>query len=467
MKKNNVFKQYFTPTDIADIIIDNIDIKDAENIIDLSVGEGELLISCTRRWENAQLLGFDIDNDVLNKFKGKITSKIELNNGDSLNDQTYLHSLKYNNILLNGGFDLCIGNPPFDAYYKINVKGKKITIPIEYLFLKKYISICKHNGYIVIILPNGILTNKSNKYIREEILESTTICKIISLPYNIFSAAHAKTEVLVLKKCVEVNKCDFEIEFINIDYNMKMERFKMNKIKKSELVERMDFEYYINKNSVLNTKKGNQVNIKFEKLSSIIEEHKRGSTVYGDKRYFVKNGLRYLHTTNLTNIGINYAKKELYIEENSIMDKKSGHTKIGDVLFVRVGKSCAGRVAIVHSVDDIGVASDCIYIFRMKNIDPYYFVIIMKTKFMKTRLDLLKHGSCASVISKQDLLNLDIPIMSSKIQKEVHLKYKFILNNYKKVNNKESIININNELNQLIDKIDNLLWKEESYEVSC
>lgn len=464
MNVNNVFKQYFTPKDIADIIIDNIDIKEVDSIIDLSVGEGELLISCSTKWKDAQLIGFDIDNDVLNKFKGKITSKIELNNGDSLIDQTYFHSLKYNYILQNGGFDICIGNPPFDAYHKINMKGKKINIPIEYLFLKKYISICKNNGYIVIILPNGILTNKSNKYIREEILETVTVCKIISLPYNIFSMAHAKTEVLVLKKIVEDNKDNFEIEFININKNIETKMFRINKITKNQLIERMDCDYYVNQKKI---KEERQVNIKFEKLLDIIEEHKRGSTIYGIKRYFVKHGLRYLHTTNITNIGINYKKKELYIEENSIMDKKSGHTKIGDVLFVRVGKSCVGRVAIVDSIDDIGVASDCIYIFRMKIVDPYYFVIIMKTKFMKMRLELLKHGSCASVISKQDLLNLGIPIMSSEIQKKVHLKYKLILNNYKKANNEECLISINNELNKLVDNIDSLLGKEESYEVSC
>lgn len=466
MKYNNIYKQYFTPTDIADIIIDNVDIKSVNNAIDLSVGEGELLIACSKKWRNAKLVGFDIDNDVLNKFRGKTIDNIEIINGNSLEDGTYLQSLSCNEILANGGFDLCIGNPPFDAYYKIDLKGKKVNIPIEYLFLKRYISVCKDNGYVVIILPNGILTNKYNKYIREEILQLTTVVKVISLPYNVFSKAHAKTEVLVLKKKVDLNKGKFEIEFINIDNNLEIKQYKVSMISKSDLVERMDSEYYINKNSISNIKMERLVNVKFKKLSDITKEHGRGATVYGEKRYFVSDGLKYLHTTNITHIGIQYSKKELYIEENSIMDKKSGHTKIGDVLLVRVGKNCAGRVAIVDSAEDIGVASDCIYIFRIKDIDPYYFVIVMKTKFMKKRLKLLMHGSCASVISKQDLLNLQIPILDNKIQKNVHSKYKKILKNYRKVNNKNDVNNLSNELIELIGSIDELLRREEYYEIS-
>lgn len=456
MNKNKEFKQYFTPQNIAKIIVKNIDIENLQNAIDLSVGEGELLKACKERWDNLQLVGFDIDKEVLNKVKKEIDENIELINGDSLEEKTYLKAKKYNEILLQGGFDLCIGNPPFDAYYKINIKGKDTTVPIEYLFLKKYMSICKENGYLVIILPNGILTNKFNDYIRKEIIREMDICKIIGLPNNIFTNAYAKTEVLILKK-KQTEKNNYKIEFINIINDNNIERVIVSNIKKCELIERMDCEYYLNRKKVYVDISTSENNIKFVKMSEIVKEHNRGATVYGEKRYFVEHGLRYLHTTNITNIGIDYSKKEKYIEKGSVMDKKVAHTKVGDVLVVRVGNKCAGRTAIINSKQEIGVASDCIYIFRLKDIDPYYFVILMKSNFMNKRLQLLKHGSCATVISKRDLLNLNIPIISEAMQKKIHMKYRRLLNKYAKDKSEQSLLNINIGINALIDLVDKIL----------
>ncbi|MBY6790528.1 N-6 DNA methylase [Clostridium botulinum] len=451
-------KQYFTPKNIAQIIVDNINIDNFENIIDLSVGEGELLKACRSKWNNSWLIGFDIDKNVLRKFKGEVNANIELINGDSLDENTYLKSKKFNKVILKGGFDLCIGNPPFDAYYKVNIKGKKVTIPIEYIFLKKYISICKRDGYVVIILPNGILTNKSTQYIRKEIVDEMQVCKIIGLPNDIFFNAYAKTEVLILKKKIS-DKNKYKIEFINITSNNKIEKLEIRNLEKNELINRMDCEYYINKHKL---KSNILKKVDLMPMMDLVKEHNRGATIYGEKRYFVRNGLKYLHTTNITDIGINYSKKELFIEENSIMDKKRAHTRIGDIIVARVGNKCAGRVAIINSEDDIGVASDCIYIFRMKNINPYYFVIVMKTNFIKNRLDLIKHGSCATVISKEDLLKIEIPIVSEETQNYIGYKYKEILDRYNGNDTEE----IKSEMNILIDSMDKILREEDNDEVS-
>ncbi|MGJ8742323.1 N-6 DNA methylase [Clostridium botulinum] len=447
MDRKKTYRQYFTPKKIAEIIVNEIEIETPKNIVDLSVGEGELLIACNYKWDRSLLYGIDIDGAVLKKLNKKKLNNIKLFKGNSINNKVF-KNYDINNVLFNGGFELCIGNPPFNAYNRIKIGNKNLIIPLEYIFLKKYIEICKENGQIVIILPNGIFSNNIYRYIRQEIVEELTIKKIISLPYKAFENAAAKTEILFLQKKKDKRKKNSLIELIKIDNNCNIIVRDMVKIKNSELINRMDMEYYMAKKVV------NKTLFKEKALKHLVFKHNRGATEYGEKRFFSNKGLKYLHTKNITDIGINYLKYELYIEENSNMDKKSAHTKVGDVVMSRVGK-ILGKVAIINNEDDIGVASDCLFIFQLIKINPYYFVILMKTNFMKNRLRTLIHGSCARVINKKELLEMKIPLLENSFQKYIEEKYKKILSEYNKNNSNNE--ELTKKLNDLIKILDNKL----------
>ena len=64
----------------------------------------------------------------------------------------------------------------------------------------KYLN--EENGYLAIVIPDGILTNATSQYVRDWIVEHFKILAVVSLPQHTFSHVRAgvKSSVLFLKK---------------------------------------------------------------------------------------------------------------------------------------------------------------------------------------------------------------------------------------------------------------------------
>lgn len=122
-------------------------------------------------------------------------------------------------------FDFIITNPPFGsivrqterAYLKnyklslkecdwLDIKESKETYKdqqsTEILFIEQAHNFLKENGYLAIVIPDGILTNSSLQHIRDKIEEFYRIIAVISMPQSAFSptGAGVKSSVLFLKK---------------------------------------------------------------------------------------------------------------------------------------------------------------------------------------------------------------------------------------------------------------------------
>ena len=131
-----------------------------------------------------------------------------------------------------GTFDLIMTNPPFGSsvkadevgYYKEyelfeknlgitetkdritddNNKNKwRTSQNTEVLFLERcYKYLNEENGYLAIVIPDGILTNSTSQYVRDWIIEHFRILAVVSLPQHTFAHVKAgvKSSVLFLKK---------------------------------------------------------------------------------------------------------------------------------------------------------------------------------------------------------------------------------------------------------------------------
>lgn len=75
-------------------------------------------------------------------------------------------------------------------------------MPIEILFLERFIQLAKPEGWIAIIIPDGILTNSNSHYVREFISKKVRVEAIVSLPRDAFKnvGTSAKTSILFLQK---------------------------------------------------------------------------------------------------------------------------------------------------------------------------------------------------------------------------------------------------------------------------
>ncbi|MBI4378005.1 MAG: N-6 DNA methylase [Nitrospinae bacterium] len=433
-RKNH--NQYFTPGFAIEKALSLISEIKPENIIDPAVGNGVFLKIASKKWKKAKLFGIDIDEDVVFSLNESKLPNSYFISGDSLLQKTW-QLPKIKKILLNDAFDIVVGNPPFSSWfhrieskeilsnYKLanNNGNLKKSQAIEILFLEIFIKLAKKGGFIVIVLPDGILSNPQYQYVREFILKNTKILHNINLPRNVFEKTSAKTSILILEKQSK-NNLNSLAKLHDLERTGKVNN--TIEVSGASLLKRMDYNYYnkLHKNSL------QELLVKavvFKPLKEFVVYCKTGKTLYGEKRVFSKKGLRFLHATNITDIGINYKKDERFIDSFSKMNFPNAHVKVGDILFVRVGVGCAGRVAIVNTKDDEGVTTDYIHIVRVKNINPYFLVIYLKTKYGKDSINLLRHGVGTVSINKTDLLSIPVPVVSKGIQIEIERQYKNIL----------------------------------------
>jgi type I restriction-modification system DNA methylase subunit len=126
-----------------------------------------------------------------------------------------------------GRFDFIVTNPPFGSTVKqtekaylhqyrlatrevdwLNPKSKAAERPgqdTEILFIEQNWHYLTEGGYLAIVIPDGILTNSSLQYVRDEIEDLFRIAAVVSLPQTAFTATGAgvKSSVLFLKKHTE------------------------------------------------------------------------------------------------------------------------------------------------------------------------------------------------------------------------------------------------------------------------
>jgi len=91
---------------------------------------------------------------------------------------------------------------------------------IEILFLERFIQLAKPGGWIAVIVPDGILANSTNHYVREFIARNTKVLGIISLPRDTFThtGTNAKTSILFLEKLKEkVTKLEYPVFLASIN----------------------------------------------------------------------------------------------------------------------------------------------------------------------------------------------------------------------------------------------------------
>jgi len=244
--------QFFTPRNVVKTVIDILNPKPDEKIIDPACGSGGFLIESLRHVFNkietdGKEYGWpesEIDAEKVAKvnenFRGiekdSFLSKVAkaymviLGDGrsgifceDSLEIPNNWKSETRSKVQL-GIFDIVVTNPPFGAKIKVSgekkleqyelgynwkkgrdgtwEKGKiKESEPPQNLFIDRCLDLLKDGGRLGIVLPEGTLSNPTDGYIRQSILERAEIIGLIDLPMSTFLPnTPTKTHLLFLQK---------------------------------------------------------------------------------------------------------------------------------------------------------------------------------------------------------------------------------------------------------------------------
>ncbi|HIC8880898.1 TPA: restriction endonuclease subunit M [Acinetobacter baumannii] len=282
------FGQYFTPRPIVKFIVDVLPIKNTSRVLDTSCGSGGFLLHAldkVRHQADLEYPDFETDNEdyrawheYWHDFAEKNLYGIEINeqiartakmnmiihddghtnvissdgllNEQTIEKNTHNKGFKYNS------FDFIITNPPFgsavklteQAYLKtynlgnnepgwLDVKNSGVknrdSQSTEVLFIEQAYNFLNEGGYLAVVIPDGILTNSSLQYVRDQIEDWYRIVAVISMPQTAFSATGAgvKSSVLFLKKHSEEHTADLKQRKLNIQNNLKNQYAYENQLK--------------------------------------------------------------------------------------------------------------------------------------------------------------------------------------------------------------------------------------------
>ena len=287
------FGQFFTPDSIVDFIVKSVGINKDWKILDTSCGSGGFLLHALKevRDEADKLYDDEIGTsswkDYWHEFAEKHLYGIEINEQISrvAKMNMIIHDDGHTNIITNDGlknnkiieienrnlffqdgtFDLIMTNPPFGSsvkadevgYYKeyelfeknlgiTEIKDRiadddnknkwRTSQNTEVLFIERcYKYLNEENGYLAIVIPDGILTNATSQYVRDWIIEHFRILAVVSLPQHTFSHVRAgvKSSVLFLKKHPKTLTKKFEQTLMDVKAQVRKEKG-LNKEQRAE-----------------------------------------------------------------------------------------------------------------------------------------------------------------------------------------------------------------------------------------
>lgn len=125
------------------------------------------------------------------------------------NKPYFLWHVFFEDVLIEGGFDIIIGNPPYGAklsrgdktLYKELYEDVHMRTPDTFnYFISKSLKILKDNGVLSFIVPNNLLFQNENTKTRSLLINNNHLKNVINLGDNTFESADVPTCIFVTLK---------------------------------------------------------------------------------------------------------------------------------------------------------------------------------------------------------------------------------------------------------------------------
>ena len=227
--------EFYTPTEVVELLVLLIDPKEGMSILDPTVGSGGMLIRSKKHVQetggdprNLELAGQELNGGTwaickMNMLLHGIRSA-DIKHGDTLKEPLHLDA--------NGElrrFDRVIANPPFSQNYSLETmkfkerfrhfmpeSGKKADL----MFVQHMVASLKSDGKMAVVMPHGVLfRGGEEKACRQQFIKDGILEAVIGLPSNLFYGTGIPACVLVINKNGAAKRKD--VLFINADREFK------------------------------------------------------------------------------------------------------------------------------------------------------------------------------------------------------------------------------------------------------
>ncbi len=514
--------QFFTPRNVVKMMVDILDPDDEDLIIDPACGSGGFLIDALKHvWNKINQKGTEygwsqneIDKEkqkvAIERFRGidkdyflsKVTKAYMTLIGDgtsgvvcddSLEAPNNWNELTRQKIQL-GKFSVLLTNPPFGS--KIPVQGEEKLKQFELgykwkyddendkwikteklkekeepqvLFIERCLDFLKDGGRMAMVLPNGILGNEQQEYLRKYIMERGHLFAIVELPFETFSPnVTINTSVLFVQKgkqyqqeklFVSLNKyCGHDKKGRATDKDdipLVAEHYKSGKSNENNFFINPDFlessfiakrylKKYVDNLDKIKSSKYFVVN-----FSSIITSVHNGANIEDASIYVEKKrGIPYILVKSITKEGIDFENLK-YIRSDLENNKDVLKNKVNENSIVMTRAGNAGIAANIPPDLVGGVASGFLINIRIKKeVNPYYIVSFLNSEFGQMQLERISSGSILQSIRSSGLKKIKIILPTKEIQDEIGKKVKDAV--YAKVTVRKNIEDADIEISKLV-----------------
>jgi len=233
--------QFFTPQNAVRLLVDLVDPKPGERIIDPACGAGGFLSYCARRLVSAGVPSAEVSQNIFGVDKDRYLVRLAAAHvglvtmaptnvfcADSL---AWAPSNGSSFPLADaiGTFDVVLTNPPFGSKivaasediqrrfelgfkWKQDKKGRWVktefnpsSVPPQILFAEQCLSLVKPGGRVGIVVPESLISGKSYRYVVQHVLDRALVQAVIGMPETLFKTSgkggtHTKTCLLLLEK---------------------------------------------------------------------------------------------------------------------------------------------------------------------------------------------------------------------------------------------------------------------------
>ena len=433
-----------TPDSLSDLVLllANKFLKQKINVTDMTCGDGSFLLKAAKEYPHVEGVEINISNAIIanmrmhaNDIEGRVR------HANCFEDSWHHQTARIGSNLVFSEFPWkLIVKDPRQREIMFNCNANRFILnqgdTSDYFFLSAMMNyLDKDDAVAISVVPLSILSNLTDKRVRDHMLHRKFVKAVIALPANIFSRTNISTAIIVLSE----GKNDRVALFDGSSYFKKDNR-KLNAVCAHELF--MDFSKAFDSGECMFTHEDIAKHdyslspavylTKLEKTmpnaTELVElaDIFTGWQVPSAKLEMIHktdgSGTRLLQMSNVENGSI-VSKLERYdIPENTIEKFK---VQKGDVVIST--KSLKVKSAVVDlETDEPIVAAGSIMVIRPKDqkLDPYYLVAFFESDLGRQILEMYQTGNIIPNLSINNVKKIPVPGLLYEEQVRIGSNYR-------------------------------------------
>lgn len=454
--------QYFTPPALAGAIWDLLGlflsegrsrlVEAAGAILEPSVGQGVFLEAGLERGLSADTMwGVDVDPSLQGAWQRLCRAHpgLTLIEADALRAHPELE----------GPFEIVIGNPPFGseglyalrepaspeareladalATYTILYKDAQrkslrqlATFPIECLFIERSVQLAAPGGWIALILPEGLLTNRRLQHVRSWAAHHCAIRAVVSLPGDAFrhQAASARTALLLMQKdalpgetLLAEAKKEADLDGLLAAAGAFLQGRTSDRVMSVPQADLQDQRWDPAYWSPALAAPLSSLTERFETrpLGDFLSLITYGPVVTGRRPEAEPGEVWLLNQRELGFSGLDLAAAQR-VAEGSVFDPSRSRPRPGDLLFARSGAGSLGKGRMAVLTEALRANVGCfVDILRCEGVDPYFVWLFLASPFGQGQIKRLINGVATPNLSFDEIRALRLPLLPSDVQAQL------------------------------------------------